>query len=621
MEYCIKRVLNSTVPEFLFKHDDLILLINNWQGGNSSLHTSKNIVLKTNFPYINKNMKIEITDQNVDEFKNLVIPSMQLLCRLSLGNLKKHILTDKYAKLVIIQHYLHQFKENISNKNKEACKKIDSYIEFLYIYIGNNGIVDYNVISPYQELQKEDPLIRKIESILKFSNTNDTNEILQCIIDHFCSILNITPEKIQKTINKSILNINDVILNLPAKNETILKNLQGKKAVFKNINRRIVGFRSQIALRPELPQDSILLPFVWAEKFNIYNPKLIDITTSIELNVNDLYEFGGVLLTKRDPAINGASLSIVTRIGFVKSDYVFINIGGIVRKNADFDGDSMFECEFWDKSIVIELFSTMHPKYNIFLYNESRITFTESHILYMHQRNVSRMKHAKIYEIIRNHETKKWISDKSNRLMIEKFNKYATHDIFKLIEPTKIILETFLNQIYFMYGSVEAYNTFEFINLNILLLSNNNEKSYTSLLYDPNLPLVYFATADVLCENLCRICLSGAAGSIHILNDIVDTFVNADNTVEITDVANPYNPDDIFVKFFKANKNMALKSREVPLNGAKFKQLNIAWDLIEFKNGNLYFAQQLILENVNSIFDSKMFLNPDDLFYFLMSHC
>lgn len=606
MEYRIERVLTSNVSENTFTHDDLILLINNWQGGNAALHSSKNIILKTNFPYINKNMKIELNDNNIEEFKILVIPSMTLLCRLSLGTLKKHILNDKYAQLFIIQHYLNVFKDTCCEKIKNNVHK---YIQFLSTFIANNGIFDYNIIS------KNDPLMECIN--LAYGIDTSEKNITNYITLFFCELMQIPRDCIQTAINRSIFNINDTILNLPAKNETILKNLQGKKASFKDVKRRIVGFRSQIVSRPELPQDSILLPYVWAGKFNILHPKIIDVSTSLPFDQNDLYEFGGVLLTKRDPAINGASLSIVTRIGFVKSDYVYISIGGIVRKNADFDGDSMFECEFWNTSIIIELFSTMHQMYNIMLYDKSRITFTESHILYMHQRNVKKMKFSELYETIRAFETAKWLNDSSNRVVLERMDKYANHSIFKLAEPTKKILETFLDQVYFRYGSVEAYNIFEFINLNVLILSNNNEDSYKSPLYDPDLPLVYLGKADILCETFCRICLSGAAGSIHILSDIVDTFINADNTVHITDVANPYNPTEILKKFFNANKNMAIKSREVPMNGARFKQYNIAWDQVEFRDGHLYFAQQLLVENINSIFDPKMFLNPDNLFYFL----
>lgn len=558
---------------------------------------------------------MKLNNVELDELKILIVPSMVILIRHCLGRLKEIILNDKYARLFILQNCMIKIKNNlysvidkhtlnydkkiVASSLKKIDETLDNLIDAVKDFIKYDGVLNY----------KYNHLFSKCSQ-----NTQITGAQIETCIYNYIPFLN--ANYVTQCIDNSRFNINDLILELPSKNDSNIKSyIQGKNSMLKNVHRRIIGFRSQIALRPELPQDAILLPFGWSEQFSIKRPKIIDVTSCKSLNKGDLYEFGGVVLSKRDPAINGASLSVHTKVGFVKSDYIFINIGGIPRKNADFDGDSVFCCVIFEKSIVAELISNMHPEFNFMLYNEPRLTITEAHILYMHQRRPKQMKHYDLYNAIREYEIYRWKSDRHNMDIIKNINKYSSVDIEKYVEPTKTILNKMIKHICFRYGSSEAYKFFNYINENVLILSNNDAKSLKNDLYDENLPLVYLAQADILSENIVRCCLSGAAGSITVLNDMVTTFISTDNTTEITDNVAKGDMNEIFDKFYTASKNMAVKSREVPKNGSKFNQLNIAWDLIEFKHGDLYFSHKLVYKDINSVFDSKLFLSPDDLFY------
>lgn len=573
----------------MLNHDEVLMLRNNWHGGTFQIHSKNNAVLRTNGVYVTNKKDIELV-KSVDELKCMVIPSMTSISKSSLPDLKKIILNDKYMRLFVLSHVVNKRITELKNERqlKKKTDQLNDYIKRIRRFIANDGN--------------------------GCGETSDRDLELE-----ICHAIDFDPENIQGIIDSSPIPIQDVILKLPGKNDSIIREqIQGKKSAFKNVHRRMPAFRSQIALYPGLPQDAVLLPYSWAHELNIQNPKIVDTTISL-CDTSLLYDIDGVVLSKRDPAINGASLTVHSRVGFVKSDYIFVNIGGIIRTNADFDGDTKLIKVLNHKSVVAELMTNMHPRHSLMLFNESRLVFTESHILYMHQRNVDRMRFADIYKSIREIETRLWKRNKSNIEILDRLNEHADYDLKTLIEPTKTILERTISVLNMKYGSSVAYDFFEYINQNVIQLAANNAKSLESDLYDPNLELVYVPQANILCRNLVKCCLSGAAGSIDILNEMVKMFIETDGSTEITLNVKPSDPIKLFRAFESASVEMAKKSCEVPMNGSKFNQLNILWDMIEFRNGDLYYKNERIFEDINQIFDSKLFFNPSDLFY--MTFC
>lgn len=89
----------------------------------------------------------------------------------------------------------------------------------------------------------------------------------------------------------------------------------------------------------------------------------------------------------------------------------FVSMAELESKNADCDGDMESNSITDDILSVHELTLNMSPRNKILVYNKPRISFTESLILYMHQRQISDncFPYAKFYKFIRSREILKWV--------------------------------------------------------------------------------------------------------------------------------------------------------------------------------------------------------------------
>lgn len=140
------------------------------------------------------------------------------------------------------------------------------------------------------------------------------------------------------------------------------------------------------------------------------------------------------LLAKRDPAINGASISAHDTVAFAKTDCIWVGLGELENKNADFDGDTESVFLITDEWAIEEIDVNMLPQNNLRIYQQIRISFTESHILFMHKRTFAddAFKHAKLYKAIRARETYKWLSRAQNRNALTILSqRYPEYNFYK----------------------------------------------------------------------------------------------------------------------------------------------------------------------------------------------
>lgn len=226
-----------------------------------------------------------------------------------------------------------------------------------------------------------------------------------------------------------------------------------------------MGARSQILLRPELKPNEIILPYTWAKYVHLDDEQHVDHSTN---NANEdvnstagrgrkqqsqrrtkrrmvfvdtesaepsdprcFHHLGEKcrLLVKRDPAINGASISAHDTVAFARTDFIMVGSADLENKNADFDGDTESIYFIYDRPSIDEIDMKMLPQNNLRIYQQLRITFTEPHILYMHRRQFSddAFKHAHLYKSIRTRETYKWLAVSHNRTVLTELQQTYPH--------------------------------------------------------------------------------------------------------------------------------------------------------------------------------------------------
>lgn len=238
------------------------------------------------------------------------------------------------------------------------------------------------------------------------------------------------------------------------------------------------------------------------------------------------------------------------------------------------------------------------------IYQQVRISFTEPHILYMHQREFSddAFKYAKLYKHIRNRETYNWLCKTQNCMSMDILHKkYPTYNIYKYVEPTRIILTETLNTIAQLYSSADAYDFFCFINSSVNQLANGRKDVS---IYDSKLPADYYMEDDILCNVLLRICMSGAKGSNSALIDLVNQISSNDNeNSKITPHVRKLDKAQFFSDMSNVNQVMANKSRDVQVNGHNFFKSNIGYCTVTFDNNQLCYNGTPVDADLNIVND------------------
>lgn len=586
--YKIKYIKKSMLNGRLFSHDEAIRIITKTF---SKRIVTKCLAIESNYIWLYRSKKELKKNEDLDEYRVMVIPSIDIYDRKTLCKIRQFILDDKFAYLLHLSVLLENdelIKERVKKNDTEKC------IEYFA-----KGIELLNTLMKTikHENERDDlinikhPVFKMIPNYLKFKDAESwvLNSVEADV--HFLKIFR----------------------NVPMKgNVKFISMMQGRNSILRTaVSKKVHAFRSQILLRPELLPNQVILPYTWAYIFNITNIKIVDFTNMNTIPPDCFYHLGNSfrLLLKRDPAINGASISAHDTIAFVKSDSIFVGIGELENKNADFDGDTETCLIITDPVAIQEIDLNMLPQNNLRIFQQIRISFSEPHILYMHQRKIdeNKFKYANLYCSLRNRFSYKWLCQSHNRELIEKIDLKYGKKLYPYVENTREILSKCLDYIIQIDSSKAGFEFYNFINTNILKLANNDS---TSDLYDENLPMQYWMKNDILCDEIIRVCMSEARGHLEALYGLTERLFNNDKTTTINEHVNgDLNIHSSFSKFQIVNQEMANKSREVQLNGHNFFKSNIGYDTITLDNENIGYNGVTINHPIE--LDYNILLPPD----------
>lgn len=345
-----KRLIDDA---YKFNHDDALNITSKWFHNST---VDENIAVVSNYPWVYKN-KSEILD-DIDEYKILVIPPLSIFGRMSLPKIRSSILHDKYArlneiaKLVHAGHDLHKHIKAIISKNEEfECQVAFDYILESVTPLFNEQI---GAVSTKQKLVNvtTHPLITHVPNSLAFTSIE---------------------QWLQSQIDTNVHCLKE-FRNIPMKsNIKLISMLQGRRSLIRKIiPKKVKAFRGQILLRPELKPNEIILPYIWADILNISPVRLVDISTP---NFSPPECFTRLnnsarLLVKRDPAINGASISGQDTVGFARTDNIYVGTAELEQKNADFDGDTESAFIVTDPRAIKEIDLNIMPQNNMRIFQQ-----------------------------------------------------------------------------------------------------------------------------------------------------------------------------------------------------------------------------------------------------------
>lgn len=607
----IQILASNLQDDELLTHDQVIAFILKWF---SLGHIKKNMAIKSNYPWVYK-LKSEIT-QPIDDYKVLIIPPVGIFGKMTMNALKTFILMDKYAKIFELAN---------------ACINNPIYLSNIkYLIVQNNEeriTIEYNKICQMIDIEMKKYRIKpgniiNIETATTTTTTTTATKELVILEKNQHELLAAIPSPnvykdiesfVQKLVNDNV-HFHRIFGNIPMKGNTKFTSmLQGRDCIIRNAicNQKVRSKRCQIMARPELKPNELILPIIYAATLKINPTHLIDLE-SPEISdprcFNYLHHDLRILL-KRDPVINGASISAHDTIAFAHTDYIYIGLADLKHKNADFDGDTESAFLIDDPVSIDEIDLNMLPQNNVRIFQQIRIAFAECHILYMHQRNIcpNEFPHAKLYEYIRYLCTYRWLSVPFNQEILKQINeKYPSANIEYYVEPTAIILETMLDIIAQVYGSKDAYDFYNFINTNVIKVAN---KRKDTPLYDPTLPFDYYMENNLLCPALVKICLSGAKGSIETLLTLADKLYENDHTIEIVQHINKASVPKLFKELASVNQSAAHKSRDIQQLGHEFFKSNIGYDGLTFDRKKLSYNGRVITSDLK--LPNVLLLNPD----------
>lgn len=571
-----KTTLVSKGDVKLLTHDEAIAEINRWF---TYSYSKTNIGIETKYPYVYKSTK-EIK-HHIDEYKVLILPSLEYYSKETVSSFKNIIVKDLNAEYYELCPLF---------RTKLLAKDVMASLE-KYMNLGNDlmrvgGCVIDDAISPI--IPSDNVTFSYIPNPKIYEDMKDF---------------------ISQRINANVHTMHSLKNINMRGNQKLLGMFQSRQSVIRqSLPRKFSAFRGQILLRPELTPKQVIFPYTWQQDLCIYAKKYVDITSPHKIDPacfikSDMLRVG----QKRDPAINLNAYSFYDEIAFAKSDNIYIGPGEIGHKNADFDGDTQISIPFRDPLEILEIDTNVLPEHNLRSFMSCRVSFTESQILAMHQRPMpSSYKYSALYDFIRLHETHVWKTNIINIETMTRLEKMYPHvDFARFIEPTKVILENTISTIAQCNGSKEAYDFFNFINTKTLELANGMRNE----LYAPHLPSEYLMGDDLLCESIIRTCMSGAKGSINTIITLTSTLNENDGTTKITNNIAPLKRDGLFEKLDSTSATMALSSKRVQTNGHAFFKSNISYDLISFDGGKLCYQGIPICNHLDFLVP-RLLINP-----------
>lgn len=421
------------------------------------------------------------------------------------------------------------------------------------------------------------------------------------------------------------------LLTMVMHNGSIVKQIQGRDSIMRRqiLSPKIFMLRSQISLRFDLQPNELVVPWSMMHSMKLFINWKVDNLFDLKNPFAQPHCFTTLpdtisIALKRDPVLCKNSIIHVNRIAFADTDLFFMSSLTTVGQNADFDGDAENAKIIDNARASMEFSLTMSSEYSIYLgYLQLRLDFTETHILYMHQRSLPLQHpfHDRYNDCI-DVATLTWISYDENVNAILNFRNIRQHDIniFKYVEYTKLALQLMTLSLYVDYGSTITFDFFNEINQKILEMSNNVFNDYAR--YNPHLPLQYIISNKVIDETLIRIGLSGSKGSFdHYLklvescNETHPDLSNKQYSSAASKYFNNYQCNDLRENKYTDNiqiYNNSLTSlraigqaaKNIPINGHEsFKTI------IEFNGFNFY--NDSITYNDVPLFD----INYEEMFF------
>lgn len=629
IKYRMRHMKRSALESggMLFSHDEVLRII---MKSFSKQLVRQCLAVRSNYPWAYRS-KTEISpDVDIDEYKVLVLPAVNMYGRQTLSKIKNFILEDKYAFLDHLAHLLaptddgqRRIAEAIHHNNADECRTLFENLSAHVSQLMANHVDFETTKSVLVKVPELTAVVTEEPKPFTWNVPSVPNPSLFPTLEHW----------LRHSVNADVHFLR-VLRTLPMKgNVKFITMMQGRDSILRNsVSRKVNAFRSQILLRPELLPNQVILPYTWSRHLGVDVRRLVD-ETSMHAIPDDCFhklcDDECRLLLKRDPAINAASISAHDTVAFSRSDAIYVGIGELEQKNADFDGDT--ETCFIDRgrTAIEEIDLNMMPANNMRIFQQVRITFSEPHIMYMHQRRVSPLKfpHFGIYDALRQRLIYKWLAQDYNVELVERLNRKYGCNLYRLIEPTRAILETALNCITQIHSSSDGFDFYKHINANVLELANtktdengaiNTSVAKTNSLYDERLPNQYYMRDNLLCDELVRVCMSGARGHLEALENLLDKLHANDDTVRLHGHSNSKFTAAGINSFQSVNQHMANKSREVQINGHNFFKSNIGYDTVSFTDNSEIKYDNQIVGRIERDFNTLL---PPDIAHLITFGC
>lgn len=603
----------------LHDHDEVLLHLKRYARQN------KNIALRTNYPWV-LGKKSEIHG-DIEKYKLMIIPRPMLIKNI-LHKFRSLILYDKYAyinellRIVSVDasaqllgiplasntqaFTVHELVHYCIKHNDSQCiSRITDVVTCMINELIQSSGYTNDCANRQQQLDKrrgkktttDDFMIRTKHPIIA--------RLPYCCVDTTISIW------VNGKINANVHMLKKILKYKIRGNLEFQSLMQGKKSLVREaVCTKCPALRSQIVSLPSLRPNQLVVPISKAHMFNVTCVELMPLDND-DVPIPEAKYFQKIdarVLFKRDPAINGGSVSGHDEIAFSRSDFFYTGNGDLEPKNADFDGDT--ETAFGESNPVSvdEIDLNLLSKNNLRIYQQVRISFSESHIIYMHRRRFASnaFKFAAYYNMIRDLEIKKWMTDRRNIVMLNKLqDEYPDYDFERYIEPTRNILKATLNGIIQIYSDRDGYEFYNFINEHVLRLASGRTDTP---LYDPALRQFDYVMGDnLLCDTMLRSTFSEAKGSLEYLYSMLKKNKQCDNTTRIiAEYKAKVTRSELFNHMDTTVVSMAKKSRDVPLNGHTFFRTSIGYDTIGFNDDALTYNNTRIYPHLNLVPNSLL---------------
>lgn len=624
IKYKFQRILlnDKFNKKFLFTHDDILLLLKNWNG--STNQHKKHLILKSNYPWLFSSRNEIKNNENLNEHKTLPIIALSEIGRKSLTSFKNVILHDKYAHLIELMTCAGIFKKwsKDLSKTKTTQKMIPCLVH------GVNIMMKKKLMYYSSPLPVSIPDFMDFNDVLTCIYNNDDEQKLATYYGKLLAYTNMTHENVEKILSsyeaiKFIRPICEIVLG---NNRKIITYLQGKESAVRSaVPKRVLSCRAQICLSPYLTATQIGIPYWWAKYVNFMTHtkelQLCDTQTLFErLPQKYIYKLNGQrILAKRDPIIHILAFCIFDQVFFHSDSRFMVGSESLKKMAADFDGDTFILYFIDDLKVMYEIDMNASPQYSMALHGQCRINLIESTVLAMYKRDVDyKIPHWRLYNFIRRRFIYQWLCNVRNCSTLEAIaemsnSAFSTGSLYNMVEPTDLILSEMLTVLNTIYGSMESYNFYREILRLSMELSVKYEKA---TLFQCNLPCDYTLTDNLLNFNLLAVSFSCAKGSIHTYKSLLDKIYEKDQhtLLQQDDVGSEQEDNFDYEKLIgditSANVFAAKKSKQVPQQGYNLFKDTIEGDLMSFGGNKLNYENEVLIENIYLKIPLQYILKP-----------